>query len=95
MYSEIKKCRICSNTNLINVLSLGEQALTGVFPKHTSDMVSSGPLDLVWCAKCGLFQLKQSYNLDEMYGDNYSYRSGLNTFMVHHLTNKSEHWKIS
>ena len=88
MYSEIHKCRICKDKNLINVLSLGEQSLTGVFPKHPSDMVSSGPLDLVWCAKCGLLQLKQSYNLDEMYGDNYGYRSGLNASMVRHLTNK-------
>jgi len=88
MYSEICKCRICHNSNLINVLSLGEQSLTGVFPKHTSDIVSSGPLDLVWCTKCGLLQLKQSYNLDEMYGDNYGYRSGLNVSMIRHLTNK-------
>ena len=88
MYSEIGKCRICHNTNLLNVLSLGEQALTGVFPHHISDDVSSGPLELVWCTKCGLLQLKQSYNLDEMYGDNYGYRSGLNTSMVRHLTNK-------
>ena len=88
MYSEIVNCRICHTTNLINVLSLGEQALTGVFPHHMSDNVSSGPLDLVWCTKCGLLQLKQSYNLDEMYGDNYGYRSGLNASMVRHLTNK-------
>ena len=88
MYSEIDNCRICHTTNLINVLSLGEQALTGVFPHHMSDSVSRGPLDLVWCTKCGLLQLKQSYNLDEMYGDNYGYRSGLNAYMVNHLTNK-------
>ena len=88
MFTEIQNCRICSSTNIITVLSLGEQALTGVFPKHISDTISTGPLDLVWCSKCGLLQLKQSYNLDEMYGDNYGYRSGLNAFMVRHLTNK-------
>ena len=88
MYSEICKCRICHSPNLITVLSLGEQSLTGVFPKHSTDMVSSGPLDLVWCTQCGLLQLKQSYNLSEMYGDNYGYRSGLNATMVRHLTNK-------
>jgi hypothetical protein len=88
MYSEIDNCRICHNTNLLNVLSLGEQTLTGVFPCHRSDYVSTGPLDLVWCTKCGLLQLKQSYNLDEMYGDNYGYRSGLNASMVRHLTKK-------
>ena len=88
MFSEINKCRICRNTNLINVLSLGDQALTGVFPKHVLDKISIGPLDLVWCAKCGLLQLKQSYDSTEMYGDNYGYRSGLNVSMVRHLTNK-------
>lgn len=88
MFSEINKCRICSNKNLITVLSLGEQALTGVFPRKPTEFVSSGPLDLAWCSKCGLLQLKQSYNLSEMYGDNYGYRSGLNASMVRHLSHK-------
>lgn len=88
MYTEIKKCRISGSTNLINVLSLGEQYLTGVFPKSIKENVSKGPLDLVWCPDSGLLQMKQSYSLDEMYGDNYGYRSGLNASMVKHLTNK-------
>jgi len=88
MHTEIKKCRICDCTNLITVLSLGEQFLTGVFPKTINENVSKGPLDLVWCSECGLLQMKQSYSLDEMYGDNYGYRSGLNNSMVNHLTKK-------
>lgn len=88
MYSEITKCRICGSPNLINVLSFGEQTLTGVFPKDKSSAVTKGPLDLVWCTKCGLLQLKQSYNLEEMYGENYGYRSGLNASMINHLANK-------
>lgn len=88
MYTEISKCRISQSTNLINVLSLGEQSLTGVFPKSTDEKITKGPLDLVWCPDSGLLQLKQSYNLDEMYGDNYGYRSGLNASMVKHLTHK-------
>lgn len=88
MYTEIEKCRICESKNLVEVLSLGEQALTGVFPCTKSEQVSSGNLDLVWCPKCGLLQMKQSYNLSEMYGMNYGYRSGLNKSMVDHLTNK-------
>jgi hypothetical protein len=67
------------------VLSLGEQFLTGVFPKSENEVVSKGPLDLVWCPDSGLLQMKQSYSLDEMYGDNYGYRSGLNGSMVRHL----------
>jgi hypothetical protein len=88
MYQEISKCRISESTNLIKVLSLGEQFLTGVFPKSTNEIITKGPLDLVWCPDSGLLQMKQSYSLDEMYGDNYGYRSGLNESMVRHLTNK-------
>jgi len=88
MFIEIKSCRCCESVNLIPVFSLGLQALTGVFPKQKNETISSGPLDLVWCKDCGLLQLKQSYSLHEMYGDNYGYRSGLNASMVMHLQNK-------
>lgn len=88
MYTEITQCRICKSANLLEVLSLGEQHLTGVFPKTTETPITKGPLGMVWCQDCGLLQLKQSYSLDEMYGDNYGYRSGLNASMVAHLTNK-------
>ncbi|MBL7937053.1 MAG: methyltransferase domain-containing protein [Bacteroidia bacterium] len=87
-YKEIDKCRISGSANLVNVLSLGEQYLTGVFPKSTNEKITKGPLDMVWCPDSGLLQLKQSYSLDEMYGDNYGYRSGLNASMVKHLTHK-------
>jgi len=88
MYSEISKCRISQSTNLIPILSLGTQYLTGVFPKSVNEEITKGPLDLVWCPDSGLLQMKQSYSLDEMYGDNYGYRSGLNSSMVRHLEHK-------
>lgn len=88
-YTKIEKCRICGNTNLISVVNLGEQTLTGVFPKSLTEEITTGPLELVKChgdeAVCGLLQLHHSYQLDEMYGDNYGYRSGLNISMVNHL----------
>lgn len=87
-YKKISNCRISGSSNLIEVLSLGEQFLTGVFPKTKDEVITKGPLDLVWCPDSGLLQLKQSYSLDEMYGDNYGYRSGLNQSMVRHLTHK-------
>lgn len=88
MYKEIKSCRISGSKNLVSVLSLGEQYLTGVFPRTVDEKITKGPLDLVWCPDSGLLQLKHSYSLDEMYGDNYGYRSGLNASMVKHLTRK-------
>lgn len=72
----------------MSILSLGDQALTGVFPKTPNDNVTVGPLELVWCPKSGLLQLKHSYEPSEMYGENYGYRSGLNQSMVDHLNNK-------
>ncbi|HCX81162.1 MAG: methyltransferase [Curvibacter sp. RIFCSPHIGHO2_12_FULL_63_18] len=88
MYKEISKCRVCGSEHLKTVLSLGVQALTGVFPKSEKQPVTSGPVDMVWCEDCNLVQLKQSYSLGEMYGENYGYRSGLNAAMVRHLEGK-------
>src|SRR5258708_2473953 len=83
-----KQCRICGSAELTTVLNLGSQALTGVFPKTKSQSVASGPLELVKCTgnnMCGLVQLRHSYDLDELYGSNYGYRSGLNASIVRHL----------
>jgi hypothetical protein len=87
-YKKLERCRISGSETLIPVLELGNQALTGVFPRHREDAVTSGPLSLVWCPHSGLLQLGHSYDLAEMYGDNYGYRSGLNQSMVRHLTQK-------
>lgn len=92
MYKQIEKCRICGNTHLQCVLDLGEQMLTGVFPREKDAKVTAGPLRLVKCVGgnevCGLLQMEHSYDLGEMYGENYGYRSGLNASMVAHLTSK-------
>jgi hypothetical protein len=92
MYKKIECCRICGNKKLVRVLDLGKQMLTGVFPTNKLANITAGPLNLVKCSGgddvCGLLQMEHSYNLDEMYGENYGYRSGLNPSMVKHLKNK-------
>lgn len=96
MTVEITACRICGSTALEQVLDLGTQALTGVFPKSPDAPITHGPLILAKCTgddACGLLQLKHSYDLDEMYGENYGYRSGLNASMVAHLAAKVERIK--
>lgn len=93
-YSEISKCRVCGNNDLVSITNLGNQYLTGVFPSSQNDSLSTAPLELVKCNRndenhcCGLVQLKHSYDLSTLYGDNYGYRSGLNITMVDHLHNK-------
>lgn len=87
-YRKIDKCRISGSENLVSVLNLGKQVLTGVFPKSVDENITSGPLELVWCSDSGLLQLAHSYDAGEMYGENYGYRSGLNQSMVRHLVQK-------
>lgn len=90
-YRAIDRCRICGNASLMPVLDLGEQYLTGVFPRGRDDGLTRGPLELVRCDgsdACGLVQLRHSYDHTEMYGANYGYRSSLNKSMVRHLSDK-------
>lgn len=91
-YRKIDKCLICGNSNLKTILDLGEQYLTGLFPKVVEPQnITKGPLRLIKCHgqdTCGLVQLEHVYDLSEMYGENYGYRSGLNASMVKHLADK-------
>jgi glycosyltransferase involved in cell wall biosynthesis len=92
-FKAISSCRICGNQNLVEVADLGEQYLTGIFPRTAETChLTKGPLQLVKCYgsddACGLVQLRHTYDVVEMYGDNYGYRSGLNASMVAHLQSK-------
>jgi hypothetical protein len=87
-YKPIGRCRVSGSENLVSVLNLGVQRLTGVFPKSRDENITAGPLELVWCPESGLLQLAHSYEAQELYGENYGYRSGLNQSMVDHLTRK-------
>ena len=88
----ISSCRICGNSQLVTVLDLGEQPLSGAFPRDRGTVLTRGPLRLAMCHGredcCGLVQLAHTYSPAEMYGDEYGYRSGLNPSMVKHLADK-------
>jgi hypothetical protein len=86
--SRISTCRISKSRNLISVLNLGEQQLTGVFPRTSTEPIDSGPLELVWNPDSQLLQLSHSFEPSRMYGKDYGYRSSLNQSMVNHLTTK-------
>ena len=83
---DIRECRLCSSAQLVQVLDLGEQSLTGVFPRPDEVDPPVGPLKLMWCGECSLVQLSTTYPQEQMYGTNYGYRSGLNDSMVRHLS---------
>ena len=90
---KIIKCRSCKNKNLKKTLSLGIQKLTGIFPSSNKEDVPGGDLSLVFCEKCKLLQLENSFDPSKMYGDNYGYMSSLNSSMVDHLKKKAEKLK--
>ena len=48
-FHEIKKCRVCGNEHLDVVLDLGDQYLSGIFPKEIDKDMYKGPLTLVKC----------------------------------------------
>ena len=83
--AKLKNCRVCGTTDLVEVLNFGDLALTGVFPASRNENISSGEVRLMVCGACGLVQLGDTFPPEEMYGDNYGYRSGLNASMVAHL----------
>jgi NDP-4-keto-2,6-dideoxyhexose 3-C-methyltransferase len=88
---ECTECRICGNRELLSVLDLGTQALTGIFPRP-GQVVPSAPLELVRCGPrgCGLVQLRHTADLSLMYGEHYGYRSSVRPFMINHLHRKVE-----
>ncbi len=90
IYTKAENCLICGSKNLTSVLDLGDQYLTGIFPKPNEE-VDSGPLEVVKCDKCHLVQMAHRYDMSKLYGDTYGYRSGLNASMVEHLRKKVEH----
>jgi len=78
MYTTRTGCRICGG-ELETVLNLGE-----IFPSNFlawGMSTEKAPLELVKCTDCGLVQLRDTVELDEMYKQ-YWYLSGLNPSMV-------------
>lgn len=83
-------CRICKNSNLIDVINLGEQIITSRFPLYGDFSTPSTPIVLSLCTQCSLVQLKYSTNASELYEYEYGYRSGISNTMREHLKNYKE-----
>ena len=84
----IIKCRFCKSNKFREIVDLGNQPLSGIFPNVKSKDPPRGKLNLIKCKKCNLMQLKHSASIDKMYGHDYGYNSSLSKLMVNHL--KSE-----
>lgn len=78
-----KKCRI-SNTDLVEVFSLGELCVSDFIKKDDNENKEKYDLTLMLSPESGLLQLKNSAPKDKMWGK-YWYRSGINSTMVKDL----------
>lgn len=78
----ITQCRSCQNTELVNVLNLGELRLSAFV--DVGEETPKYPLELVLCSRCSLVQLRHTVPAEEMYR-NYWYRSGTNHSMTQEL----------
>lgn len=88
--STIDVCRICSSSEIINVISLGEQIITSRFPIYGDYSTPKTPIDLCYCSSCGLLQLRQTTFSAELYEYEYGYRSGISNTMRAHLKEYQE-----
>ena len=86
---KIKNCRSCKSKSLTGLYSLGKQTLTGIFPPNKNKKITKGDLSMVICNKCKLMQLEHNFDADEIYVDNYKYKSSLNKSMISHLKLKA------
>ena len=49
LFHKIEGCRVCGSKDLVTVLDLGDQFLSGIFPKKIDLDMPRGPLKLVKC----------------------------------------------
>lgn len=82
-----ENCRVCGGT-LEKVLDLGEIFVSSFVEKYTDDVSDRrAPVVLSKCLSCGLVQLMDTVEIDEMYKTQYWYSSALNKSMVSSLQN--------
>ena len=83
--SYLTECRICKSDKLLDVISLGEQYITSRFPIYGDFSTPKTSIVLCMCELCGLIQLRETTNCEELYEYEYGYRSGINNTMRTHL----------
>jgi len=83
-------CRICNSICLLDVIKLGEQMITSRFPVYGDFSTPKTPITLCMCQECGLIQLRETTNPNELYEYEYGYMSGISNTMRAHLKSYQE-----
>ena len=85
-YTHKKTCRLCSNSDLSLVLSLGKTPLANSFVRSKNDALIQDlyPLDVFLCEYCGHAQLLDVVDPKQLF-DNYLYVSGTSPVFIKHF----------
>jgi NDP-4-keto-2,6-dideoxyhexose 3-C-methyltransferase len=92
---KIDSCRSCGSSDLRDILSLGGIYVTN-FVNSEKEQGPKIPLELTLCNPekgCGLLQLRHTTRSDLMWGDQYWYKSGINSMIrddLQDIVKKSE-----
>lgn len=78
-------CRLCGESSLREMLSLGEQYINDFVPPERIGKGLIAPLELVMCDRCTLLQLRHTAPQELLYTRYYWYRSGVTDTMRHAL----------
>ena len=60
------KCRYCKSKSYTNIINLGNQPLSGIFPKINEKDPIRSPLKLIRCKKCDLIQLFDTADINNI-----------------------------
>jgi NDP-4-keto-2,6-dideoxyhexose 3-C-methyltransferase len=88
----VSSCRSCGSKDITNILSLGELYVTN-FVNSKEEQGPKIPLELMLCnpeSGCGLLQLRYTTRPDLMWGDQYWYKSGINSMIREDLKDIAE-----
>jgi len=82
---EHNKCRLCGNSELHKVFSLGDQYINDFVTEENIGKGVIAPLEIVHCPVCDLSQLKHTAPQELLYSRQYWYRSGVTDTMKREL----------
>ena len=89
------KCKNCNKRNLIKIVKIGKQPLSGFFYKKKKKNLKKFSLDLFKCPDCDLVQLNNKVKIRKMYGAHYGYQTSISKLMIDHLKEKVQRLKKS
>ena len=81
-------CINCKSKNMMLVVEIEPQPLSGVFLDKKIKNQTKYPLNLYRCEKCKLVQFKKRTKKIKMFGDTYEYKTSLSNLMISHIYKK-------